>query len=277
MKKQMFLLLFLYILLFVPIRAAAQAESPDAQTESPAVPEEERTEAEMTDENGAESSDKPKFETLNDPLNRWLYLGLRMGGAVRFYTLPPKVELYTSNYAQGLSFEAAFQAGFRFLSFMSLQGEVIFTHDKALFRRSFTNEDPDKAKSYVTATDDFSSLSLMFPVLLKFHLRRDPFLISPFAGAYWIIPLGQIEQGSTEMDDTISYDYSYEPSMGIMGGLAFGFLVGPGDVFVDLRFSLDLGDTVIQMTPDMSYKRAGFSLTAGYEFALFNKKRRVSK
>jgi hypothetical protein len=209
-----------------------------------------------------------------DPHNRWLTVGLRLGGSVRFYALPQKSS-YISNYTTGLSFEAALQLGFRFLPFLSVQGEVVYSTDRASFRVTSIDSANQDFTMFISDTDSFNSSALMLPVVLKFHLRKRPFLISPFAGVYWTIPLGQMTYETTRNDDNPPYDFSYEPDLGIVGGVDIGFPAGPGVVFLDLRYALDFGDTFIQMPEEVSYKRSMFSLSLGYEFSFFNKKRRA--
>jgi hypothetical protein len=216
---------------------------------------------------------------VNDPLNRWWYLGLRFGGSVRSYVLPRRDDRLTSNYTQGVSFEAAFQAGWRFLPFLSVQAELIFTQDEALFR---VPEPIQNGTSYqfISYSDSYRSTSLMLPVLLKFHIRRDPFLISPIAGLYFAIPVGQMEYDNAMDNEVGTYDYTINPGLGIVVGLDVGIEMGPGIMFLDVRYGGDMGITSASVERNgeygnMRYTRSMFSFSLGYELALANKKPRI--
>ncbi|MDR2403268.1 MAG: outer membrane beta-barrel protein [Spirochaetaceae bacterium] len=235
-----------------------------------------------TDSNSTGSADNTKneesrSEQLTDPLNRWLYIGARFGGSIRFYGLPKVVKDYSSNYTQGFSFEVAVQVGFRFLSFLSVQGEIIYTQDNAPFRGPMfvmTNEEI----RYIYFTDNYTSSSLMIPIVVKFHVNKSPFIISPFGGVYWAIPLGLLKFETTkEGEASQQYEYNLSSALGIAVGLDAGLRLGPGILFVDVRYAFDLGKTMIAMEDGREYTRSMLSFSLGYELALLNKKKRVNK
>jgi hypothetical protein len=230
-----------------------------------------------TTDSPGDAAKEPAKDQLSDPLNRWLYLGVRFGGSFRFYGLPKVVADYSSNYTQGFTFEAAAQIGFRFLPFLSVQGEIIFTQDNAPFRGPkflYT----DQEIRYIYFTDNYISSSLMVPVLLKFHVNKPPFIISPFGGVYWAIPLGLLKFETTrEGVPSQEYEYSLSGALGIAVGLNAGLRLGPGILFLDLRYGFDLGKTMIAMESGREYTRSMLSFSLGYELALINKKKRVNK
>jgi hypothetical protein len=218
-----------------------------------------------------------QYEVNDDPLNRWMYIGVRGGGSFRFYTLPKLVQDYSSNFTQGFSYELALQFGFRFLSFMSIQAEAIFTQDRAPFRGPIFQMSDDEIR-YIYYTDSYNSKSLMFPVTLKFPLAFEPYMVTPFGGVYLAIPLGQMTlETSNSSGKTGDFPYGLTMGLGITLGVDLGVRLGPGVLFLDLRYGGDLGETVIQMDDGTtrSYKRAMLSFSIGYELALLNKKRRV--
>jgi hypothetical protein len=218
-----------------------------------------------------------RSETLSDPLNRWLYLGLRFGGSFRFYGLPKVVADYSSNYTQGFTYEAGVQVGFRFLSFLSVQGEVIFTQDNAPFRGPKFNIVNDTEIRYIYFTDNYVSSSLMIPILVKFHIKKDPFVIAPFGGVYWAIPLGLLEFQTTETGGANQkYEYHLSSGLGMALGVNAGLKLGPGILFLDLRYAFDFGKTLIAMESGREYTRSMISFSLGYELAFINKKRRVN-
>jgi hypothetical protein len=218
-----------------------------------------------------------QYEVNDDPLNRWMYIGVRGGGSFRFYTLPKLVQDYSSNFTQGFSYEVALQFGFRFLSFMSIQAEAIFTQDRAPFRGPIFQMSNDEIR-YIYYTDSYNSKSLMFPVTLKFPLAFDPYIVTPFGGVYLALPLGQMNlETSNSSGTTGDFPYGLTMGLGITMGVDLGVRLGPGVLFLDLRYGGDLGETVIQMNDGTtrSYKRAMLSFSIGYELALLNKRHRI--
>jgi hypothetical protein len=218
-----------------------------------------------------------QYEVINDPLNRWLYVGGRVGGSLRFYTLPQLVQDYSSNFTQGFSYEVALQFGFRFLSFMSIQAEAIFTQDQAPFRAPKFNMLDDEIR-YIYYTDSYNSKSLMFPVTLKFPLAFEPYMVTPFGGIYLALPLGQMSLETSNINGKNgTFEYGLTMGLGLTMGVDLGLRLGPGVLFLDIRYSGDFGDTVIQMDDGTtrSYNRKMLSFSIGYELAIFNKKRRI--
>jgi hypothetical protein len=223
------------------------------------------------------NSSGQQYEVINDPLNRWLYVGFRAGGSFRFYTLPKLVQDYSSNFTQGFSYELALHFGVRFLSFMSIQLEAIFTQDHAPFRGPKFNLLEDEIR-YIYYTDSYNSKSLMFPVTLKFPLAFEPYMVTPFGGVYLALPLGQMELETTNTTGKSgTFEYGLTMALGITVGVDLGMRLGPGVLFLDLRYGGDFGETIIQMDDGTtrSYKRAMLSFSIGYELAILNKKRRT--
>ncbi|MDR3166357.1 MAG: PorT family protein [Treponema sp.] len=218
-----------------------------------------------------------QYEVIDNPLNRWLYVGLRGGGSLRLYTLPLLVQDYSSNFTQGFSYEIALQFGVRFLSFMSFQAEAIFTQDNAPFRGPKFNVLEDEIR-YIYYTDSYKSKSLLFPVTLKFPLAFEPYMVTPFGGVYLALPLGQMTLETTNTTGKSgTFEYGLTMGLGLTVGIDLGLRLGPGILFLDIRYSGDFGDTIIQMDDGTtrSYRRAMLSFSIGYELAILNKRRRT--
>jgi hypothetical protein len=211
-------------------------------------------------------------EASPDLLNRWLYLGLRGGGSFRFHTLPELTMDYYS-YMPGLTYEVAFQAAFRFLPFMSVQAEAVFTHDRAKFRGTESHQLGDRSW-FIYYTDTYSSTSLMFPLTVKFPLVAAPYIVAPFVGAYWAMPLGKMTLASNIASrPTGEFDYKLSGHFGLTAGVDLGINLGPGILFLDARYGGDFGEVVIQVGDSkITYKRVMLSLSIGYEIALLDKK-----
>ncbi|MDR1175274.1 MAG: hypothetical protein LBK83_07390 [Treponema sp.] len=196
----------------------------------------------------------------------WLYLGLRTGPSLRFYT-PSDDTPYTGNDTLAVSLDIALQANFQVLSFLSLQTEMIFTWDNAslwAYQKRENNEDD-------RYTQDYTSYSFQFPFIVKFDFYPDGFRLSPFAGVYGLVPLGNLEASVSLGNDKESLSYKVSPSMGFLGGLGGAMKFGPGMIIADLRYAADLGDFEARGTK--IFRRGMASLTVGYELGFFTKEK----
>jgi hypothetical protein len=230
---------------------ARQTGSPERQRISP--PE--------TASGEAKEEDSPAF-TMG------LYLGLRGGGSFNVYSLPRISGGYESNIGQSFTNEAAFFAEFQVLRFLSLQGEVVLTPDFLRLSKLVPNDEGDN----IRVTDDFSSMSLMFPFLIKTPFRMGIFASSLYAGAYLTMPLGNTKMKNGDPAGSGgSYSFGITQYFGILLGLDMGVSLGPGELLLDLRYSKDFGLTRIQVTPELPYIRSRISLSAGYKFRLWKR------
>jgi hypothetical protein len=189
--------------------------------------------------------------------NKWLYFGLRGGGSLRFYTLHEDIPVDPPS--PGITFEGAAQLSFQFTRFLALQVEGVFTRDTV----AYTGKDGYEAS--------FTALSVMLPVALKFTFRPGPVLIAPFAGAYYNLPIGDMAFASSVEDAS----YSFSRPIGVMGGLDLGFKLGPGALFLDARYGMDLGYTSLSDEGGtlQVYKRDPLiSVSLGYELGIVTRK-----
>jgi hypothetical protein len=197
--------------------------------------------------------------------NRWLYLGLRAGPSLGIY-IPSDDTAFTGGDSYGISLNTAIQATVDIVPFFSLQGEVIFAWDHgSLWQYEFLNNDDDLT-SY---QQKFKTLSLQFPLLAKLNFYPGKFRVSPFLGAYAILPLGDIE--TARHGETSSHGYSYSLPLGLLGGFSVEFPLGPGLIFADLRYSADLGSPELRDGDMETYIRHTAALSLGYEFGFFKK------
>jgi hypothetical protein len=201
--------------------------------------------------------------------NRWLYLGLRAGPSLGIY-IPGDDTAFTGGDSYGASLNTAVQATVEIVPGFSLQGEAIFSWDHgSLWQYEFLSSDNDLT-SY---QHKFKTLSLQFPLLAKLNFYPGKFRVSPFLGAYAILPLGDIE--AARHDETSSHAYSYDPPLGLLGGFSVEFPLGPGLIFVDLRYSADLGSPELQDGDMETYTRHTATLSLGYEFGFFKKRQKT--
>jgi hypothetical protein len=223
----------------------------------------------------------------------WLKVGLRGGPSLRLYNP------MTSTYTNSVSFDAGLQVTGQILPFLGIQAEMLFTTDSAPFLG--IKDEQLTALEYATSAN-----SLLIPLVVKGTFRYKRFLLAPFAGLYFTIPLNKMieteknavsldaEGNSTTKPVEAEREWKYTVPLGFTGGIAFGVRLGPGTLFLDTRYMIDFGDTQINRpgqvknadgtdavntdgTPKLEsgfavYRRSGVSFTLGYEFNIFPKK-----
>jgi hypothetical protein len=212
----------------------------------------------------AESSGSPEGKGLD---TEWLYLGLRVGPSLRFYT-PSGDTPYTGGDTHAVSLDTALQANVQALPFLSIQGEMIFTWDDASTWAYLQNPDGETSRY----TQDYHSFSLQLPLLAKLDFYPGKFRVSPFLGFYYFSPLGEIENTNSRTGEKQSWSYSVSPPLGLLGGLNGAVKLGPGIIFADLRYAADLGESEGPGGEGL-YRRSMLSLSLGYEFGFLTKKK----
>jgi hypothetical protein len=193
------------------------------------------------------------------PMERF-YLGLRGGASFNTYTIPQAVWRYESGRNRRVSYEAALFAEFKAFRFLSFQAEVVFAQD------FFTAK--EIIPSAASQVDTFRAMSLSFPLLIKVPISFKFFDISPYAGAYFTLPLGKVDE---KADGSVSSSsaYTVKPPVGFSLGVDMGYLLGPGRLLLDLRYNRNIGITRIQRTGGLQYMKDAIGLTLGYKFILW--------
>jgi hypothetical protein len=190
----------------------------------------------------------------------WLYLGLRAGASIPGYSFQEAVG-YEAGSGGGFGGEGGLVAELRLFRFFGLQLEALFTYGAFNAVKITSGEDSRKVSA-----DVFTSMSFMFPFLLKVPLGFERFALSFYAGAYYLLALGK-EGEFGDWGETDSFSVS--PPLGFIIGADLGIPLGPGELFVDLRYGRDLGVTVIQNGP--RYGRERINVGLGYKFGFFKK------
>jgi hypothetical protein len=199
--------------------------------------------------------------------NHWLFLGARLGPSLRLYTPQGDTPL-TGGDTPGFSLDLGLQASVQILSVFSIQAEMVFTWDNAPVWNYIYLPEKDDVDRY---TREFSSFSLQIPLMAKLNFYPGVFRVSPFFGAYVLVPLGGMKMSSSR-DKEQNYSYSFSPPVGLLGGINAAYPMGPGMIFADLRYAGDLGEPNLQDSGGpRSYQRNMFSLSIGYEFGFFAK------
>jgi hypothetical protein len=110
--------------------------------------------------------------------------------------------------------------------------------------------------------------------MARLNFYPGKFRVSPFFGAYVILPLGEmkIRSDSPRGDGEESLPYSLSPPLGLLGGLSIGFPLRTGIIFADIRYTADLAEPELENSEITSYRRHMMTLSFGYEFGLLKKK-----
>jgi hypothetical protein len=106
---------------------------------------------------------------------------------------------------------------------------------------------------------DFSSTTLMFPLLLKFVWKPYiHFMIEPYLG------------GGLNM--TVNRDNLIIPYPMLLGGAQWAVKLGEnGAIFLDTRFGWDMGDGEIPLHSSVTFHRYTVTIGLGYKFGFFNR------
>jgi hypothetical protein len=115
----------------------------------------------------------------------------------------------------------------------------------------------------------YKATSLYMPLLVKGVLKPGrTFLVEPYAGAYLNIPLA------------LKGDDMGLPIGGWLGGLDFGFKVGSGVLFIDLRYTMDFLDTTVtggDYGGLVEFRRHTATISGGYKIGFLNRKQSATR
>jgi hypothetical protein len=145
---------------------------------------------------------------------------------------------------------------FRYLSFQA-EGDFLY--------ESF--ESPGvAAEGERRFVDTFSVVSLMFPVMLKAPLSFGKFTVAPYAGAYYVLMLGDAGRKFGVSGGTDRVAVKLPLPLGFTAGLDIGFILGPGELFADLRYGKDFGPTVMGDGDGPLQSRDRVNVCFGYKY-----------
>jgi hypothetical protein len=194
-----------------------------------------------------------------DPL---FALGIRAGLAQHWYVKPDE----RSPGASALNLEGGVSGALRLNSLFSLQMELLLTGDTLVYRGLDL-----EGNQYVMANRKYKNLSLEIPVLVKMNFKIARFRLSPLAGFYTAIPLGQSRYRKSNEGEESSYPWSFSVPLGFAAGLEGAMPYGPGVMFAGLRYGLDFG--TVKIDDGTNVRRHALSLYLGYEFGFFEGKK----
>jgi len=205
--------------------------------------------------------------------NKRFYFGLRPGFSVHFYNVDDTV--YRDGAVNnGIAFDIAAQFAIQMHSLFALQLETIFTADSAVITK--TEDVADETGNILYHYDAnycYEYQSLIVPLIAKLTFRPDIFSLGLFAGAYFAFPLGQISYFDIYSD--LNQKGTAAPNPGWIAGVNAGIKLGPGVIFLDIRYMADFMKVKIQNTGGAkeiySLSIAAFSI--GYEIGFVNRQK----
>jgi len=181
--------------------------------------------------------------TINDDWrNKWLYAGARAFWTPRIYTAE-------STAAHIVNFGGGVFAEYHVLNFLSVGAGFEIA--------------PDLIKIIPKDKESYSNILLEIPVYVKYVLKTgNYFLLEPYAGIHINIPFKK-----TTAPPVISW----------MAGFQYGVKLGPGVLFIDPRFSMDIGKSVLNVDPaygvnELPFQRYVIHLGIGYKLGFLTKR-----
>jgi hypothetical protein len=175
-----------------------------------------------------------------------LFLGIRAGAVPRSYTLNTTLDLTPDghwSFTGAVSFSWQFARVFNGFLGLGLQTEIGLGGDRAAHNNN-----------------EFSSLTMEIPLLFRINFYfNENFYCTAFGGPYIAVPVNAIYTKNEQTEDI-----TLTPFFGLAGGAAIGCKLGPGAIFLDVRYSGDFNFT--RLDDVGQYRRGSVPISAGYEF-----------
>jgi hypothetical protein len=185
-----------------------------------------------------------------------LYLGLQAGGIFDLSFIQNSGG-YEGGVGRGFGGEGALLAEFQPLRFLSLQTGVGMSYDTFMAGRIIEGEE-------TRMTDTFRSLSLLLPLWIKIPVTVDGVVLSPFVGAYYLLPLDVMNIGKTGT-------YKTDLPLGLSLGFEWGIPLNTQMLFFGLRFDYDIGLSSAGEDDALRYSRTRIGLFVGYKFRVWRR------
>jgi len=172
--------------------------------------------------------------------NKWLFAGINAIWTPRIYTAE-SVTTYLGSFGGGVFTE------FHFLKFMSVGAGLEIASDSV--------------KVAVRDKESYSNVLLEIPVFARIVLKPgNYFLVEPYGGVQFNIPFNKT---------------TVPPKISWLAGFQYGVKVGPGVLFIDPRFSMDIGKSAMDpdsVFKDISFQRYIIHLGIGYKLGFLTKR-----
>jgi TolB-like protein len=205
--------------------------------------------------------------------NKRFYAGIRPGVSVSFYNIE-NGEYSGRSVNNGVSFDIAAHLAIQMHPLFAFQIELIGTADSAAI--SDTADVTDETGNFLYRYETmhvFDYRSMIIPVLAKLTLRPDIYFLGLFGGAYFSFPLGSINY--TDSFSGRSEKRTAAPNPGWVAGANAGIKLGPGVIFLDMRYMADFNMTKVQGDGRVNeiFRRGMAAFSIGYEIGFVNLKK----
>jgi hypothetical protein len=181
----------------------------------------------------------PEKEINNDWRNKTLYFG-----GAGFWT--PRIYSGDNQSTHYMNFGGGISAEYHFLNIMSVEAGAELASDWV-------------AVSANTVSNNRNIL-LEIPLLIKFVIKPgDYFMLEPYFGAHVNIPF---------------YTITVPPLFSALAGFQYGVKAGSGVIYIDPRFSMDIGKSTVEALPGIRspvFQRYIIHLGLGYKFGIIQK------
>jgi hypothetical protein len=217
----------------------------------------------------------PSLESWKD---NWLYISLRVGGG-----FVPSVFIVGGSTTSISSVSASFSITGQITQSFGIQAELMYHHTFDEVETSSTWFDE---ATYGHGTGTAYEARLLIPLLARLSFKPNNFSFGAVGGAYFTFPVGtRFLNGTLPTGTWEDTRKAKNSSVGAMLGLNFGYHLGPGVLFLDLRSHIDLIDIEYEASATINgrplysnssswEKRGGFNLCIGYEIGLLPKARK---
>ena len=223
----------------------------------------------------------------------WLYLGLRGGGGINTaYTGSSTEPIFNFDSTEpSFGWNGAFSINGQITDWLGIQVEFMYTHDTIKL---------NSLGGSVVETDgmwldsgggdgEFTFNSFMIPILAKVSFMPGNFYFAGFGGVYFGIPFGEMKfNGTLQAGEWQGIFKPVNTNIGLMFGGNIGYHIGPGILFIDVRYTMDLSTmkfepvegswsmwndyiTKWRFMPDLEFSRNKFLFSIGYKVGFFNK------
>jgi hypothetical protein len=166
---------------------------------------------------------------------------------------------YSPKEKSNTAFNATLYGAFRFNDVWSAQAELNF----------MLNNGMEISGQGDTVKIDYPTLDI--PLLVRWNFIQAPVAAGLLIGPYISLPMGKL---NLSVDDLGSALDTKGYALGIAGGFALGYKLGPGSLAVDVRYLNDFGSLSVRedfgegMQDENIGIRRSINITVGYEFSL---------
>jgi len=206
--------------------------------------------------------------------NNWLYLGFRAG-----------VGFIPIEEVDGNHFGGAFSITGQLTEYFGFQTELIFSYATFRWTHNFIGF---TGNTTLSGPGTLIGSKLMIPLLARITIRPNNFSFGALAGASISLALGKWYFSGTVPSGSFNATYIFNnPAIAFMIGLNFGYRIGPGVLFLDVRGHYDFIESGVEedgtlwvdnrrypFNNEGTLQGGSINISIGYEIGLIPKKRK---